>query len=62
MRPDDEVAKDDVKVMRQFRRDALAALPGFFEKLTGAYNYRVYWFEVHTFLTQTLQSYTRRVA
>ena len=46
MRPDTEVAKDDVKAMRQFRTDALHALPGFFKKLTGAYEYRVFWFEV----------------
>jgi len=45
-RADLEVRRDDTKAARQFRRDALAALPGFFRKLTGAYEYRVFWFEI----------------
>jgi hypothetical protein len=47
LRSDDEVAKDEIKLTKEFRHDALAALPGFFKKLTAAYEYRVFWFEVH---------------
>ena len=46
LRSDAEVAREDVKQTKQFRRDALNVLPAFFRKLTSVYEYRVFWFEV----------------
>lgn len=41
-----QASEQRTKGFKAFRKSALAQLPSYFDKLTGGYRYRVFWFEI----------------